>query len=180
MIGNDGVLGAGPALNNRLSLHKVIVQIPGYAAAVDADHLRAVAQSSTELLAILTKYEQFFTAQAQQVTACNALHNVEQRMCKWLARMYDLAGSYLPLTQEFMAQMMGVRRTSVTVVAKQIQKEGLISYHRGKVNIFSIDLIEQRACECHSAVRARYRMLFGEPKPLRRLQTQQHELDSNT
>jgi len=82
MIGNDGVLGAGQALNKKLSLHKVIVQIPGLAAAVDADHLKAVVQSSPDLLAILIKYEQFFTAQVQQTSACNALHRSLRKITK--------------------------------------------------------------------------------------------------
>jgi CRP-like cAMP-binding protein len=172
MIGNDGVFGVGQALNSRLSLHKTVVQVPGLAAAVAADHLKAIAQSSPHLLSVLSKYEQFFTAQVQQTTACNALHTVEQRMCKWLVRMYDLAGSSLPLTQDFMAQMMGVRRTSVTFVANQLQKEGIISYSRGRMNILSMDLLQRRSCECHEAVRTRYQMLFrelrsGEPGPKR-------------
>jgi CRP-like cAMP-binding protein len=161
MIGNDGVFGAAQALNHNLSVHKVVVQVPGWATVVDAEHLKAVTQSSPELLALLIKYEQFFLGQVQQTTACNALHSVEQRMCKWLVRMYDLAGSELSLTQEFLAQMMGVMRTSVTGVATQLQKEGLISYRRGKINILSMDLVEQRACECHEAVREQYVELFG-------------------
>jgi CRP-like cAMP-binding protein len=161
MIGNDGVFGAAQALDDQLSLHKVVVQIPGAATVVDAEHLKSVMQSSPELLALLMKYERFFLGQVQQTTACNAVHSVEQRMCKWLVRMYDLVGSELPLTQEFLAQMMGVRRTSVTEIATQLQKEGLIWYRRGKINILSMDLVEQRACECQRAVRKLYGEIFG-------------------
>jgi hypothetical protein len=82
MIGNDGVFGAALALDSKLSLHKVVVQVPGWATVIDADHLKAVAHSSPDLLALLIKYEMFITGQIQQVTACNALHKVEQRMCK--------------------------------------------------------------------------------------------------
>jgi CRP-like cAMP-binding protein len=71
---------------------------------VDADHLKAVTQSSPELLLLLMKYEQFVFGQVQQTAACNALHSVEQRICKWLVRMHDLAGNELPLTQEFLAR----------------------------------------------------------------------------
>jgi len=169
MIGKDGVFGASQALDDKLSLHKVMVQVPGMATVVDADRLRDVAQSSPDFLALLIKYEQFFLGQVQQTTACNALHNVEQRMCKWLVRMYDLVGSELPLTQEFLAQMMGVRRTSVTAVATQLQKEGLISYRRGKINITSMALVEQRACECQQTVRELYLEMFrgeiSQPRP---------------
>src|SRR5215204_4896221 len=152
MIGKDGVFGASQALDDKLSLHKVVVQVPGLASVVSARHLKAVAQSSPDFLSLLIKYDQFFVAQVQQTSACNALHSVEQRMCKWLVRMYDLVGTELPLTQEFMAQMMGVRRTSVTGVARQLADEGLISYRRGKVTILSIASIQKRACECHLTV----------------------------
>ena len=161
MIGNDGAFGAGLALDSKVSLHKVMVQVPGWATVVDAEHLKAVALSSPDFLALLLKYDQFFLGQVQQTTACNALHSVEQRMCKWLVRMHDLVGDELPLTQEFLAQMMGVRRTSVTGVATQLQKEGLISYRRGRIQILSMALVESRACECHRAVREQYVELFG-------------------
>ncbi len=128
---------------------------------MDADHLKAVAQSSPAFLALLVKYEQFFLGQVQQTTACNALHDIQKRMCKWLLRMYDLAGSELPLTQEFLAQMMGVRRTSVTSIATHMQEDGLISYRRGKLSILNIELVRQRACECHNAIRDQYASLFG-------------------
>src|SRR5215213_3526073 len=141
MIGKDGVFGAAQALDDKLSLHKVVVQVPSMASVVSAGHLKAVAQSSPDFLALLIKYEQFFLGQVQQTTACNAIHTVEQRMCKWLMRMYDLVGIELPLTQEFMAQMMGVQRTSVSGVAKKLQLEGLISYRRGKVTILDINLV---------------------------------------
>jgi CRP-like cAMP-binding protein len=119
-----------------------------------------------ELLERLIKYEMFFVAQVHQTTACNALHTVEQRMCKWLVRMYDLVGVDLPLTQEFLAQMMGVRRTSVSGVAAQLQKEGLITYYRrGLVRITNIDLIQRRACECFRTVREQYSELFGPQAP---------------
>jgi CRP-like cAMP-binding protein len=161
MIGNDGAFGAGLALDSKLSLHRVMVQVPGWATVVAAEHLKAVALSSPDFLALLLKYDQFFLGQVQQTTACNALHSVEQRMCKWLLRMHDLVGDELPLTQEFLAQMMGVRRTSVTGVATQLQKEGLISYRRGRIHILSMALVERRACECHRAVREQYVELFG-------------------
>jgi CRP-like cAMP-binding protein len=161
MIGKDGVFGASEAIDGRISLNKVMVQVPGSASAIDPDHLKAVTQSSPELLSLLLKYEVFFLGQVQQTTACNALHSIEQRMCKWLVRMYDLVGTELPLTQEFMAQMMGVRRTSVTTVAAQLQRRGLISYSRGKVKITSIDLIQAHACECQQTVREQYVELFG-------------------
>jgi CRP-like cAMP-binding protein len=165
MIGRDGVFGATLALDDKLSLNKVMVQVPAQASVVNAEHLRAVAQSSPDLLRWLAKYETFFLAQVQQMTACNALHTVEQRMCKWLVRMHDLTGDELPLTQEFMAQMMGVRRTSVTTVASHLQKQGLISYRRGHVRILDIRLVEKYSCECHNTIREHYAEEFGPTTP---------------
>jgi CRP-like cAMP-binding protein len=161
MIGNDGVFGASLALDSKVSLHKVMVQVPGSATVVDARQLKAVAHSSPDFLALLMKYEQFILGQVQQTTACNARHNVEERMCKWLVRMHDLVGNELPLTQEFLAQMMGVRRTSVTSVATQLQKEGLIAYSRGKITILSMDRVQKRSCECAETVRDLYVEVFG-------------------
>ncbi|MEH2502326.1 MULTISPECIES: Crp/Fnr family transcriptional regulator [unclassified Bradyrhizobium] len=162
MIGNDGVFGAAQAIDSKASLHKVVVQVSGLASVVDAEHLKAVALSSPDLLALLIKYEQFLLGQVQQTAACNAVHNVEQRTCKWLVRMCDLVGTELPVTQEFLAQMMGVRRTSVTGVASQLQKEGLISYSRGKLSILDQDLLQRRACECHQTVRELYAAEFDD------------------
>jgi CRP-like cAMP-binding protein len=164
MVGKDGVFGAIQALDGKLSLNKVMVQVPGQASVVDAEHLKAVCQSSPEFLALLVNYENFFLGQVQQTTACNALHTIEQRTCKWLVRMYDLVGTDLPLTQEFMAQMMGVQRTSVNGIATQLQSEGLISYRRGHVTIVNIDLVQRRACECQTTVREQYADLFGNPE----------------
>jgi CRP-like cAMP-binding protein len=161
MIGKDGAFGAAQALDEKVSLHKSVIQVPGRASVVDSRHLKAAATSSPALLSLLMKYEQFTLGQVQQTAACNAVHTVEQRMCKWLVRMHNLTGDELPLTQEFLAQMMGVRRTSVTGVASKLQDEGMISYSRGKVRILDLDLIQRRACECANTVRELYATEFG-------------------
>jgi CRP-like cAMP-binding protein len=163
MIGKDGLFGAAQALDHKLSLNKVMVQVPGIASVIEASLLKELANKSLDLRALLLNYEQFFLAQVQQTTACNALHSVEQRTCRWLVRMYDLVGGKeLPLTQEFLAQMMGVQRTSVNAIAAHLQEEGLTSYRRGKVTILNINLVHQYACECPIAVREHYTELFGQ------------------
>jgi CRP-like cAMP-binding protein len=162
MIGKDGLFGAAQALDHKLSLNKVMVQVPGVASVIDASRLKEAANKSSDLRSLLIKYEQFFLAQVQQTTACNAVHNVEQRTCRWLVRMYDLVGGKeLPLTQEFLAQMMGVQRTSVNAIAGQLQQKGLISYRRGKVTILDINLVHEYACECPHVVREHYVEVFG-------------------
>src|ERR1700712_306797 len=124
MIGNDGVFGAIQALDDKVSLNHVVIQVPGAASVISSDRLREVIDALPLMRGLLIKYEQFFLAQVQQTAACNALHNVQARTCKWLLRMHDLVGSDIPLTQEFFAQMMGVRRTSVTEVAGGHSKGG--------------------------------------------------------
>jgi CRP-like cAMP-binding protein len=161
MIGRDGVFGAMQAIDGRVSLNTVIVQVPGFATVVDAKVVKNVADSSPDFRALIVKYEQFFLGQVQQHTACNALHSIEQRTCKWLLRMYDLVGPDFPLTQEFLAQMMGVRRTSVSVVAAQLQGEGLLTYRRGKLQVLDVERLRRRGCECHQSIQEQYVEVFG-------------------
>jgi len=161
MIGYDGIFGAGQAIDHGVSLNKVVVQIAGPASVVSGKAISDLAGTSAGFRDLVARFEHFMLAQSQQSATCNAVHNVEQRMCEWLVRMYDLAGAELPLTQEFLAQMMGVRRTSVTVVAGEMQKKGMISYHRGKLRILDIDLICKNGCECAETARQHYDRMFG-------------------
>jgi CRP-like cAMP-binding protein len=160
MIGKDGQFGAGPALDHKVSLNHVIVQVPGDASTMDGTRFRQLVNEHPSLRSQVIAYENFMTAQIQQTSACNAVHKVPERICKWLLRMHCLVGKDLPLTQEFLAQMMGVRRTSVTQVAVELQRAGLISYHRGRIRIIDLARIERSACECNAAVEAHYDRVF--------------------
>jgi CRP-like cAMP-binding protein len=162
MIGKDGQFGAGPALDHKVSLNSVIIQVAGQASVMDADRFRELAQQHPSLREITMGYEQFFLAQAQQTAACNAVHKVEARTCKWLLRMHKLVGDEMPITQEFLAQMMGVRRTSVTQVAGELQRAGMIRYSRGRVRIIDLELVQRTACECHEALNSHYSRVFEE------------------
>jgi CRP-like cAMP-binding protein len=161
MIGNDGAFGAAQALDDKVSLNKVMIQVPGFASAMDADRLRDATERSKAFRTLLIDYELFMTAQVQQTAACNAVHNVQTRMCRWLLRMHELVGNDMPLTQEFFSQMMGVRRTSVTEVAGEMQRAGMISYTRGQLHIVDIGLVRLNACECHDDVRWHYDRIMG-------------------
>jgi CRP-like cAMP-binding protein len=161
MIGRDGVFGASQALDDKVSLNLATMQIAGRVSAMAPERLRALANELPELRALLIKYEQFSFAQVQQTAACNAVHDIDARACKWLSRMHDLVGPDLPLTQEFFARMMGVRRTSVTTVAGALQDAGLISYSRGRLHIIDIECIRKRACECDDAVRSHFQRMFA-------------------
>ena len=167
MIGKDGEFGAGHALDDKVSLNRVVIQVAGVASVIGSDRLRELADELPAFKSLLVNYEQFFLSQVQQTAACNAVHNVQARTCKWLLRMHDLVGIDFPLTQEFLAQMMGVRRTTVTAVAGELQKAGMITYHRGRVHIVNLKRIRQWACECDEDVRSHYQRLFGSNKEAR-------------
>jgi CRP-like cAMP-binding protein len=109
---------------------------------------------------VLIKSEEFFLAQVQQAVACNAVHDIQSRMCKWLVRMHGLAGNQVPLTHEFLSEMMGVQRPSVTTIAVKLQKVGIIKYSRGNIHITNIEQVRQRACECDKAIRSYHRRIF--------------------
>jgi CRP-like cAMP-binding protein len=166
MIGRDGVVGALQALDEKISPNRIMVQVPARASVIDVDVMRRAIDGSPSLRVMLAKHEQFFVAQIQQSAGCNACHTVEARMSRWLLRMYDLTGPELPLTQEFMAQMMGVRRTSVSLVAGQMQQAGLIRYRRGHVHVANVDRLKEVACECYEAVNTQYTKIFKTSPPM--------------
>ncbi|MET0671252.1 MAG: Crp/Fnr family transcriptional regulator [Xanthobacteraceae bacterium] len=162
MVGKDGVLNGASALDGKVSLNKGLVQLAGVASVVDADRLRTIADDNSAFRSIIIRHEQVLFAQSQQSAACNASHSVERRMCRWILRMRDLAESdQLTLTQEFLAQMIGVRRSSVSIVAGTLQKARLIQYRRGNIRILDVEGLREGCCECYGAVKAHYDRLFS-------------------
>ena len=109
------------------------------------------------------RHEQLILIQAQQSAACNATHSVEARLARWLLRSRDLLGTdNLNFTQEFLSQMLGVRRSSVSIVATALQREGLIRYRRGHIHILDLEGLRKRSCECYGTVKAHFkRRLLG-------------------
>lgn len=164
MIGCDGEWGASQALDDRISLNSAVVQVAGRASAIEVDRLNRLANELPDFRGLLLRYEQFFTAQVQQTAACNAIHSSEQRLCRWLLRMYDLVGREFPITQEFMAQMMGVTRSSVTIIAQGLQKAGAIAYSRGKLRVVDPDRLRQRGCDCIAELDSHFERLFQFPR----------------
>jgi len=166
MVGMDGVVGASAALDGQISLSRGIIQLAGEITVCDIDALKSAALQSPKLLSLLIRHEQTVYAQAQQSAACFATHQVEARLCRWLLRARDLSESdYLPFTQEYLGEMLGVRRTSVTAVAHTLQEAGLIKYARGKIQILDGDALQESACECYGSVKSLYEKLIG---PLRK------------
>ncbi|MGF6308637.1 CRP-like cAMP-binding protein [Bradyrhizobium sp. i1.8.4] len=162
MVGSDGVVGASAALDGRISLSRGIVQLSGDIVVCSIDGLKSVALQSPKLLSLLIRHEQTVYAQAQQSAACFASHHVQARLCRWLLRARDLAGTdTLHFTQEYLGEMLGVRRTSVTVVAHTLQSAGLIKYTRGKIQIIDAEALRDGACECYETIRRHYARLLG-------------------
>ena len=162
MIGRESVVGGSSGLNSQVSLSKAIVQIAGHASWTDAHRLRALADTSDAAREALFRHEQLILVQAQQSAACNATHTVEARLARWLLRCRDLQQSDdLILTQEFIAEMLGVRRTSVSVVANTLQQAGLLRYRRGHIRILDAQGLRETACECYEAVKTQSARLLG-------------------
>lgn len=160
MVGNDGVIAASAALDGAISSVRAIVQLSGSSLICKASTLRAAAMQSSRLLSVLIRHEQTLLAQVQQSAACLAAHNTEARLCRWLLRARDLSGSdTLNFTQEFLAEMLGVQRASVTVVAHTLQQAGMIRYARGKIQILNRDAMLETTCECYEATRSQYALL---------------------
>src|ERR1700709_324846 len=162
MVGKDGVVGVGAALDSKVALTQAIVQLAGPALVCDAATFKGVAMQSEKMMSLLFRHEQAVYAQAQQSTACMASHDVQSRLCRWLLRARDLSGSdTLNFTQEFLAEMLGVRRTSVTVDAHMLQTAGMIKYSRAKIQILDVEGLHEGACECYETVRSHYASLLG-------------------
>jgi CRP-like cAMP-binding protein len=107
-----------------------------------------------------SRHEQVLLMQAQQSVACIAVHQIEARLCRWLLRARDLSNSdSLPFTQEFLAEMLGVQRSSVSVVAHTLQQAGLIKYSRGRIQIINLEGMQETACECYAIIDGHYRAL---------------------
>lgn len=162
MIGKDGVVGAAAGLDARLSMSRAVVQLSGDAVACEIRALKSTALQSNDLLSKLIRHEQTLFVQAQQSTACMAAHDVEARLCRWLLRARDLSHSdALNFTQEYLADMLGVRRTSVTLVAHTLQRAGFIKYSRGKIQLLDLAALNEAACECYEVVKTQFRLLTG-------------------
>jgi CRP-like cAMP-binding protein len=153
MVGRDGVIGASAALDGRISVSRAVVQISGHGVSCDVDVLKHAARQSETLHSLLIRHEQVVYAQAQQTAACNVTHTIEERLARWLLRARDLSLSdRLPFTQEFLAEMLGVRRTSVSTVAHTLQQAGFLKYARGRIEIIDPYGLEESACECYFSV----------------------------
>ena len=152
-VGREGVVGAMAGLGLYKSLVRVVVQMPLAVSKIAATHFRTVAAGSEVIRNLCVRYNEVLLSQARVTAACNALHPIEARFCRWLLQSADRAGSdTVPLTQEFLAEMLGVRRTSVTEVASKVQNAGVITYSRGVIKILDRPALMRMSCECYETL----------------------------
>ena len=156
MVGREGVTCAYSYAGRHVATCRGVVQLPGEAWRIDAARFREAAESVPQLRGALQAYALRVIADLEQTAACNGAHRLEPRLAKWLLRSHDRAdGDVLPLTQEFLAHMLGAQRTTVTEVAKALQAAGAIDYARGRITITNRALLERLSCECYAAMVSR-------------------------
>ncbi|HEV2705930.1 MAG TPA: Crp/Fnr family transcriptional regulator [Pyrinomonadaceae bacterium] len=153
MIGDEGMVGVPIILRSVSAPYHVMVQLAGDALRIRGGTLREEFDRGGRLQDLLLRYMHTLLVQIAQSAACNGFHTVEERLCRWLLVCRDRVQSdTIPLTQEFLAHMLGVPRTTVTMVARAVQKKGLIGYSRGKVTILDRRRLEAASCECYKLV----------------------------
>jgi CRP-like cAMP-binding protein len=160
-IGREGALGLMAAVAPRQSLSRAIVQTPVRASRISAIQLHEAWEKSPRIRDLVDRHNEALFGHAIQSVACNALHSVEARFCRWLLTCRDrISTDTIALTQEFLADMLGVQRTTVTAVARALQEKGVISYRRGVVDIIDRHALETLSCECYGVIHRTYERLL--------------------
>lgn len=166
-IGPEGVTDPNAVFGINETVLESMVQVPGIALRIRRDTVQAVMQEDAALRTLLERYARFAFHQLAQTAACNRLHSLEERCCRWLLIAHDSAHSdTFPLTHEFLAMMLGVHRAGVSIAAHTLKKAGLISYTHGMVTIADRNGIEDVACECYRTIEAELNLLYcprGQP-----------------
>jgi CRP-like cAMP-binding protein len=163
LIGSEGAAGAPVLLGAKTSYCETMCQTGGEALRISAAKLVSLSETCPVLRTETLKYLQIFHAQVIQTAACNAHHDLSQRLARWLHRAQDRSGvPELSLTQDLISIMLGVRRSTVSVAASTLQRAGIIRYQHGRITITDRVGLENAACECYEAIAGEYRRLFGE------------------
>ena len=163
-IGREGAFGLFAAMYSRVSFNRCIVQLEGHTVRCPIELLQWEFKNSEHVRNLFVSYSETLLSQVQQTVACNALHGTEERMCRWLLMMHDRAeGESLTYTHEFLSQMLGANRKSVTLAAQALQTAGLISYRRGTIQIVDRAGLEKASCECYAIVKERFDAFLSPP-----------------
>jgi CRP-like cAMP-binding protein len=160
-VGREGATGAMSGLGSRIAPHRTVVQIEGIAARIPVARFEAAVNGSVSIKDLIVRYNDFLMMMVQQSAGCSALHPLEKRLCRWLLQAQDRNDSNrLPLTQDLLSQVLGVRRTTLTLIARDLQAAGLIRYRRGNIEIMERTGLEAKACECYGFIRRRSEEVF--------------------
>jgi CRP-like cAMP-binding protein len=161
LIGKDGLVGIPAALGGARSTTRAMVQVPGHAVRATATDVQKLLSVDSTFRLLLQRYVQVMLTQATQTAVCNRYHTTMQQLCRWILHSVDLSGSdQIVMTQQLMAEMLGVRREGISLVAAQLRSEGMIEYTRGHMRILDRKTIEQRVCECYGVVVSEMRRLL--------------------
>ena len=160
-IGREGMVGLEVFLGGGQTPAAAFCQVPGRAARIGADAFRAVVRDNAPLTALLLRYTQAMLIQVAQSSACNRVHSLEERCARWLLMTHDrVPGDRFALTQEFLAELLGVRRPSVSIAASILQRAGFVRYSRGRIEIVDRAGLESVACECYGVIAREYERLI--------------------
>jgi CRP-like cAMP-binding protein len=163
-IGREGAFGLFAAMYSRVSFNQCVVQLQGPMIRCPIEPLRSEFEKSEHLQDLFVSYSETLLSQVMQTVACNALHTVEERICRWLLMMHDRAeGEALNYTHEFLSRILGANRVSVTLAAQSLQRAGLISYRRGVMQVSDRAGMEKASCECYAVVKARFDAFLRPP-----------------
>lgn len=166
-IGTEGVTGPDALFGVQDAILECIVQVPGSALRIRSETLRAEMAQCNVLASLLERFVQMIISQIAQTAACNRLHSLEERCCRWLLTAHDSARSdSFSVTHEFLAMMLGVQRTGVSLKVNVLQKAGLIRYSRGRMTIIDRSGLQTAACECYGTIRRQVERMFATPAPL--------------
>jgi CRP-like cAMP-binding protein len=163
VVGNEGIVGVSIFMGGETTPSRAVVQSAGKGYRLRAATLKEEFARSTPVLHLLLRYTQALITQMAQTAVCNRHHTLDQQLCRWLLLSLDrLSGSELVMTQELIANMLGVRREGVTEAALKLQKDGLIRYARGHIKVLDRPGLETRSCECYAVVKKEYDRLLPE------------------
>jgi CRP-like cAMP-binding protein len=161
VVGNEGVVGIALFMGGESTPSRAVVQSAGSGFRIRAQLIRDEASRAGPVLQLLLRYTQALITQMAQTAVCNRHHSLDQQLCRWLLLSMDrLQGSELVMTQELIANMLGVRREGVTEAARSLQKAGLIRYARGHITVLDRPGLERRTCECYAVVKKEYDRLL--------------------
>ena len=166
VVGNEGIVGVSLFMGGESTPSRAIVQSAGSAYRLSGQRLKDEFNRHGEMLLLMLRYTQTLITQMAQTAACNRHHSIDQQLCRWLLLSLDrLPGDHLTMTQELIANMLGVRREGVTAAAARLQRAGRIRYSRGRITMLDRHAVERCSCECYLAVKREYERLLPPAVP---------------